>query len=348
MPTVVLSVGLIARLPIVVLASIALPLVAAVPTLSAQEKAIIGEAYNLWSSKIDSLWPGASKINIPLVYVGEEWEFAIAFPAPLNGFMDSGERLAECHVQVRTRTLDRTLSASFPFDGIPAVVVGSPDALGKSLGEWVMTTGHEMFHVFQAARGSYEKTAALEIGPRNDATWQVKFPFPYTDPDVMRLIHLQGYLVWLASINTNTAESRYQIGTAFEAAQSYRSRLAKGTPGEKAYRYAEFQEWNEGVAAYTEFKLAEMAAHYKYDPTGAYLSLPRFQSYQDLWGRTYEARPFLAKHAGRAAKGRTAFYHLGMGKALALDNVSPAWKEKYFVSGIWLDDLLADAAAIAH
>jgi hypothetical protein len=335
---------LTAPLPLVWLAFLALPLAGAVPTLSLPERVIIGEAYNLWSSRIDSIWPGASKINTPFVYVGEEWEYAIGFPAALNGFMDSGERLRERTVQVRARTLDRTLSASFPLEGSPAVVIGSPEALGKSAGEWVITAGHEMFHVYQAAMGGYEKTASLEIGPRDDSTWQLGFPFPYMDQEIMKLIHLQGYLLWLASVNTNPAESRYQIGTAVEAAQMYKARLTKGTSGEKAYRYSEFQEWNEGVAVYTEFRLAEIAAHDKYEPTQAYTSLAGFQSYQDLWGRTYEARPFLAKHAGRAAKNRNAFYHLGMGKALSLDRLSSTWKEKYFVPGIWLDDLLAEAA----
>ncbi|MES1262307.1 MAG: hypothetical protein ABUS49_11275, partial [Acidobacteriota bacterium] len=125
--------------------------------------------------------------------MGEKWEFAVAFPAALNGFMDSGERPGGRSVQVRTRTLDRTLSASFPMDGSPAVVIGSPEALGKSVGEWVIRAEHEMFHVFQAARGSYQKTAALEIGPPDDARWQLTFPFPYSDADVMKLIHLQGY-----------------------------------------------------------------------------------------------------------------------------------------------------------
>jgi hypothetical protein len=211
MRTLLPNFRLTARSPFVWLALIALPMAGAVPTLSVPERAIIGEAYNLWSSRIDSIWPGASKINIPFVYVGEEWEYAIGFPAALNGFMDSGERLRERAVQVRARTLDHTLSASFPLDGSPAVVIGSPEALGKSAGEWVITVGHEMFHVYQAAMGSYEKTASLEIGPRDDSTWQLMFPFPYTDPEIMKLIHLQGYLLWLASVNTNTEESRYQI-----------------------------------------------------------------------------------------------------------------------------------------
>ncbi len=334
-------------MPFVWLALIALPVASAAPALSVPERALIEEAYNLWSSRIDGIWLGASKINIPFVYVSEEWEYAISFPATLDGFTDSGERLRARTVQVRARTLDRKLSASFPLEGSPTVVVGSPEALGKNSGEWVITACHEMFHVYQATMGSYKKTASLEIGPRDDSTWQLRFPFPYTDPEIMKLIHLQGYLLWLASLNTNTAESGYQISTAIEAAQIYKAQLTKGTSGETAYRYSEFQEWNEGVAAYTEFKLAEAAAHDQYEPTPAYQLLFGFQSYQDLWSHTYEARPFLAKHAGRAAKNRNAFYHLGMAKALALDRVSSAWKEKYFMPGIWLDDLLAEAAGIA-
>ena len=348
--TVLLSTGLIARLAVLWLAALCVGNVAgAVPNLSMRDRAIIGEAYNLWSCVADGIWPGASAINIPFIYVGEEYEYAIGFPAALDGFIHSDEALqGGRNLQMRKRTLGRDLSASFPIGGVPAVVMGSPEALGKNIGEWVVTAGHEMFHVFQAAKGGYEKTAALEIAPRNDSSWQLNFPFPYAEPDVMRLMHLQGYLVWLTWASTDADDARYNIGTALEAVQVYRSRLAQGLKDDKAYRYSEFQEWEEGVAAYTEFRLAEGAAQDGYRPTQAYSSLPGFQTYPELWRSTYQGRPFLAKHAGRASKSRTAFYHLGMGKALALDRVSPGWKEKYFVPGMWLDDLLAAAVAGAH
>ena len=140
-------------------------------------------------------------------------------------------------------------------------------------------------------------------------------------------------------------ELSLSLGTALEAAQVYRSALTQRTGDEKAYRYSSFQEWTEGVAAYTEFKLAEKAATGGYQPTKAFSSLPSVVTYQQIWKESYEARPFLAKHAGRAAKDRTAFYHLGMAKALALDKVNPEWKQKYFDANVWLDDLLMSAVS---
>jgi hypothetical protein len=317
---------------------------AEIPALSSRDTAIIEEAFNVWSSVAGDIWPGASKIKVPLVYIAEEYEYAIGFPALLSDFSNLGEIGPQRRgVQARKRTLNKDLSASFPIEGVPAVLLGSPEALGKSLGDWVVTAGHEMFHVFQAVNRGYEKVAALEIGDRNDSSWHLNFPFPYSDPDVLRLIHLQGYLAWLASASTDLEDAKYNIGTALEAVQVYRSRLAQLRPDEKTYQYSQYQQWNEGVAAYTEYKIAESVARKDYRPTPAYAALPGFQSYEELWRRQYQSRPFLAKHAGRAAKSRTAFYHLGMGKALALDKLSQTWKHRYFAPAVWLDDLLAEA-----
>jgi hypothetical protein len=317
--------------------------------LAAREKVLIAEAYSLWSAVADEIWPGASALKAPFVYVGEHHEYAIGFPGALMGFRQAGDSLPDQRsIQVRKRTLDRDLSASFPLEGIPAVVMGSPKALGKSLGNWVITAGHEMFHVFQAANGAYGKAAELQIGPKGDSSWHLSFPFPYSNADVMRLIHLQGYLVWLATQSSSTGEARYNIGTAVDAARVYRSLLGQLRTDEKAYRYSQYQEWNEGVAAYVEYRLAQKAAHGGYQPTKGFSSLSSFQRYEDLWNEVYESRPFLAKHAGRAAKSRTAFYHLGFGKALALDKADPGWKQRYFSPGIWLDDLLEDASVSAH
>ena len=226
--------------------------------------------------------------------------------------------------------------------------MGSPEALGKGSGNWVITAGHEMFHVFQAANGSYQKATALEIGPKDEASWQLTFPFPYRDADVMRLIHLQGYLIWLAAQSSDQNDAKYNIGTALDATRVYRSYLARLTSDEKAYRYSQYQEWNEGAAAYFEYRLAEKAAADTYRPTHGYSSLPGAQRYADLWREAYESRPFLTKHAGRAAKNRNAFYHLGAGKALALDQVDAGWKKRYFGTGVWLDDLLAETVAGAR
>jgi hypothetical protein len=312
------------------------------PQLPPQGKTLIIEAYHLWTEFAETIWPGASSVKAPFVYIDGNYEYAIGFPGALEGFKDIGDSLLDRPVQVRERTFAPDLSASFPLEGIPAVLMGSPEKLGKSFGNWVITAGHEMFHVFQAAKGSYEKVTALEIGPKGDGSWQLTFPFPYRDADAMRLIHLQGYLVWLAAQSSNQDDAKYIIGTAVDATSVYRSYLAGLTSDERAYRYSQFQEWNEGVAAYFEYRLAEKAAGDTYRPSVGYSSLPMAQRYTDVWRESYESRPFLTKHAGRAAKSRDAFYHLGAGKALALDKVDAGWKMKYFGAGVWLDDLLAE------
>jgi hypothetical protein len=282
-------------------------------------------------------------LKSPVIYVRRQHEYAIAFPRSLDGFKDTGDNVLGKPIQVRDRTFSPDISASFPVQGIPAALMGSPEALGRSLGSWVITVGHEMFHVFQAANGAYDKAAAVDIGLKDNSSWQLTFPFPYSDADAMRLIHLQGYLVWLATQSSSQEEAKYNIGTAIDAVRVYRSYLARLRNDEKAYRYSQHQEWNEGVAAYFEYKLAEKAAAGTYRPTKDYSSLPTFQRYDDLWRETYASQPFLTKQAGRAAKSRTAFYHLGAEKALALDKVDAGWKKRYFLPGVWLDDLLAES-----
>src|ERR1039458_10398796 len=110
--TVLLSTGLIARLTVLWLAALCVGNVAgAVPILSTRDRAIIGEAYHLWSCVADGIWPGASAVNIPLIYVGEEYEYAIGFPAALDGFIDLDEALqGGRNLQMRKRKMRRHLA----------------------------------------------------------------------------------------------------------------------------------------------------------------------------------------------------------------------------------------------
>jgi hypothetical protein len=195
----------------------------------------------------------------------------------------------------------------------------------------------------QYERGSIGRVAALKIGPADDASWQLNFPFPYKDEDVLRLMHLQGYLAFLAARSPDAAEVRYAAGAVAEAASVYRNVLDRLDSTGRSAKYSKFQEWSEGGAFYTEYKMAEAAAGPGYKPTAAFLDLPGARGYRALWEETYRGKVFLAKHAGRAARSRTAFYHLGLAKCLLLDRLDAGWKGRYFGPDGWLDDLL-DAA----
>ncbi len=322
------------------------PLRPATPTsnLSTQDMTVIDELCHLWSAKADNIWPGASKIPVRLIYIKADSEYAIGFAPNVEGFTTLISPASFQHsIQARKRTFATDLSASFSIGQTPAVVIGSPELLKQDPAQWVITASHEMFHVFQATNGSYTKTASLEIGSRSDPSWQLSFPFPYQNAEVMRLIHLQGYSLWLAATSNDVTDIAYNIGTALDAVAVYKSYLQLMAANQKNYQYSEFQEWNEGVAAYTEYRFAEAAGTGSYQPTAGFIKLPDFHGYDQLWEQTYQARIFLVKHAGRAAQNRNAFYHLGMGKALALDQTDFHWKEQYFKSGTWLDDLLKTA-----
>ena len=315
-----------------------------VPHLSPGEAVMIAGTYHLWQSVGESVWPGWTEIPMPLLYVTKDYEYAIGFPERTRGFETlPGVKLAGRTMQVRKRVLDTDPSASFDVEGVAAAVLGQPEALKKSSALWVLTAAHEMFHVFQAARGSHSKVAALKIGPEKDASWQLSFPFPYQNPDVMRLIHLQGYLLYLAANAKDEADAKYNVGTALEAAQVYQNHLQSLAADGKSYRYSQSQEWDEGVAFYVEYKMSEASAMEAYQPTREFAALPDYKDYRRLWRDDYSQRPFLAKHAGRAARSRTAFYHLGFAKAMALDRLRVDWKARYFSQNVWLDDLLGGA-----
>ena len=315
------------------------------PTQLPRQDAIrIAEAYNLWRSLGERIWPGWTDVPTPLLYVTSDYEYAIGFPKPLAGFRPlERSLLVNQSIQARKRALDLNLSASYPIESVQAVVMGTPAALEKTSGEWVLTATHEMFHVLQYSRGASEKIKSLALGSESDAAWQLNFPFPYKDADVMRLVHLQSYPIYLASNSADESEVKYNAATSVEAVRVYKSLLQRQSPDDKFYKYSQFQEWTEGIAFYTEYKMADAAANGSYQPTEAFRQLPDYKSYRQIWDDSYKARIFLVKHAGRAAQSRTTFYHLGLGKGLLLDRLMPDWKTRYFAPNVWLNDFLMTA-----
>jgi len=311
------------------------------PQLPRADAVLIAEAYHLWQMLGEKVWAGWTRVSMPFIYVTSDYEYAIGFPKTLQGYTPLGQdALLGKSVQARKRVFGTHSSASFPYEGVPTVVIGTPSALEKSPAAWALTASHEMFHVLQDSRGGIQKVQQLKIGSDSDPGWQLNFPFPYKDADVMRLVHLQGYPLYLAATGADESEVKYDTGTAADAVRVYRSFLRRQSPEGKFYDYSRFQEWQEGIAFYTEYRMAELAAGGDYQPTEAFRQLPDYKSYRQVWNEDYKNRTFLVKHAGRAAQSRTAFYHLGLGKGLLLDRLMPDWKTRYFAPGVWLDDLV--------
>ena len=272
--------GLMASLGLVLAACA--PAVAA-PALSSRDAIVIAEAYHLWQSLGEDVWPGWIHVPMPMVYVTTEHEFAIGFDVALDGFTLTAYRVDNRNIQVRAREREARVAAAMDFQDVPALVLGAPEILEWSPTKWTLKAAHEMFHVLSMQRGSATKIRALEIGPADDASWQLEYPFPYDDLDVMRLMHLQGYPIFLAiSAPAGDENIVYNAGTALEALEVLKAVLRARTGDDRAARYAMFQETEEGAGRYTEHRMAQLAAT-GYEPLTAFRELDDFAPYATVW-----------------------------------------------------------------
>lgn len=313
--------------------------------LQAQDIAVIDGAYVLLEKYGEELWSGWTKVKMPMVYIKESTEFAIGFEKPPSGFEETERHLRNHPVFKRPRVLGTNLAAAFPLDGIPSIVIGTPEALQASPTQWTLTAIHEMFHVLQMNRGSMQKTLALKIvEDPSDGMWQLNFPFPYDNLDVMRLLHLDGYCTYLAVRESeDRASTKYNLGTALDARELLKNWLANETGNDSSFNYSKFQEWKEGIALYTEYRMCELAAEDEFRPSPEIRQMKEYVPYDIIWKDKYSNHANLFKHAGRVARSRLEFYHLGLGKGLALDELGIDWKDSYFAPGVWLDDMLESA-----
>jgi hypothetical protein len=50
--------------------------------LLGEDRTVIDESLHLWCSKADSIWPHASEVRIPMLYIKSDTEYAVGFPNP--------------------------------------------------------------------------------------------------------------------------------------------------------------------------------------------------------------------------------------------------------------------------
>jgi hypothetical protein len=214
--------------------------------------------------------------------------------------------------------------------------------------QWVLKAAHEFFHVLSMRRGSFAKSASLEIGPADDASWQLDFPFPYDDVDTQALMHIEGRALFVGlSPDADDDVLAESALTILHATAAQRAWLAKRTGNHRAARYKTLQEWFEGLAKYTEHRLARAAAADDYQPRPAFIAIEGHAAYADLWDAVYAEQLEQIRDVGVTPPSRQVFYLLGLGKGLLLDRMNPHWRATVFEPDVWLDDLLAAEAPLA-
>ena len=102
------------------------------------------------------------------------------------------------------------------------------------------------------------------------------------------------------------------------------------------YRYFSFQVWQEGIARYTEYRIAELAAK-KHKPSKEFRALKDYKPFKEV---ADEIKSGILKELSTLELNdyqRVAFYPLGAGEGLLLDRINPQWQSRYFINKFYVD-----------
>jgi hypothetical protein len=203
---------------------------------------------------------------------------------------------------------------------------------------------HEHFHQLQNSQPNYYAgVEALNLS-RGDQTgmWMLNYAFPYSTPDVKQQFAVLGRLL----TEVIRAKKKAEFASKFSAYLEARRKLANMLSADD-YRYFSFQIWQEGVARYTEYRVAELAAR-SYKPSKAFLALKDYKSFRsvadEIMSDTLKELTTLELESYE----RVAFYPLGAGEALLLHRMNTKWQNRYFTDKFSMDKHFDAARYAAH
>ncbi len=306
------------------------------PTLPEADRIRIAEAFRLAEALQEAVWTGWESAPFAVLLVTPEHEFLIRHPHPSEQFTRAAyDSLLQSDVYVRPRVFSPNLLATFPADsGVPTIVVGPPENTGRASTRWVITVLHEHFHQLQYAQPDYyPATEALDLA-RHDSTgmWMLNYPFPYDSTEVVKRF---------AVLNRTAREALRAVDTprftdhldAFRQAKQHLRRILPDAD----YRYLSFQLWQEGIARYTEYKVATAAAA-QYHPSAAFRALDDYEPFDEAARAIYDGILNELTDGSLDQNRRVTFYALGAAEALLLDHARPGWHARYFEEKFYLED----------
>ncbi|MFN2498941.1 MAG: hypothetical protein ABR557_07655 [Pyrinomonadaceae bacterium] len=215
------------------------------------------------------------------------------------------------------------------------IVVGQAENTSvKTSTPWVITVLHEHFHQLQDSQpNSYAHMNALNLS-RGDQTgmWMLNYAFPYERIEVQEQFATISKLL-TAAIEAPKRERAQKVRDYLEARRKFQQML---TPDD--YKYFSFQFWKEGIARYTEYRLAQMAAA-NYRVSKEFRELPDYQSFAEF-AKSTRARIFRQLETQKLGEAkREVVYSFGAAEGLLLDQINPGWRRRYFLEKFDLQKL---------
>lgn len=309
---------------------------AAIP---ARDRTRLAEAFRLGDQLGDRIWPGWSKAPFAVLLVTPEYEFLIRHPQPSADFTSIGyDEKLKSDVLFRKRTMPTSFLATFPAvrgNITSTIIVGQAENTWvKTSTPWVITLLHEHFHQLQDSQPNfYADVNALNLS-HGDQTgmWMLNYAFPYDRPEVQQQFARMSEL--LADALKFPKSERANRVRDFRAAKAEFRQVVSADD----YKYLTFQFWKEGIARYTEYRIAQLAAA-RFRPSKEFRSLPDYRPWADIARTTYAGifRQLRTQKLGEAK--REVVYSFGAAEGLLLDQLKPNWRRRYFVAKFDLDKL---------
>ena len=311
------------------------------PKFPDSERVLLAEAFRTNETMGDRVWPGWSKAPFAILLVTPEYEFLIGHPQPSAEFVSSGyDSLLRSDVLFRKRVFATDLLATFPaVNGVPTIVIGEPqNTQAKTPTRWLITLLHEHFHQLQMSQQNYYADVHSLGLARGDKTgmWMLNFPFPYDSAEVQRQFRALCRSLSDALQSYDETDLRSKV-----SAYLHRKRDFQETLSPDEYRYFSFQLWQEGVARYTEYRIAALGGK-EYRLSTQFRSLKNAISLQQeadsLRSRILSELP----HLSLGKLHRVAFYTIGAAEAMLLDRVRPIWQHLYFTEKFFTEKYFGD------
>lgn len=311
------------------------------PLFPETDRIRLAEVFKIKEKLGNRLWKNHDKTPFAVLLVTPETEFLVRHPKPSKDFTLIGyDKLLQSNVYHRKRQFNPGFLATFPFEGTPTIIIGQAENTeAKTSTPWVAIAFHEHFHQLQYTEPDYYKSVnALNLsGGDQTGMWMLNFPFPYEAENVKKQVRtLCDLLVEALETKDNSA-----LKTKLDSYLKEREKLV-GMLKPDEYRYFSFQLWQEGIARYTQYRMAKLIAE-NYKPGKAFTSLKDYKSFKAAADEILVSTMQELKTLKLDGYKRVTFYPFGAGEGLLLDRVKPNWRENYFTEKFYLEKYFSAA-----
>ncbi len=296
----------------------------------------LAEAFRIGETLGNQIWTGWNKAPFAVLLITPEREFLIRHPKPSADFtLINYDPLLKSNIYYRKRSQPIHFLATFPaIGGIPTIVIGQAENTAKKTSTpWVVTMLHEHFHQLQYSQPTYyQEVEALGLS-RGDQSgmWMLNYPFPYDWPEMKE--HFSHLSTLLA--DALQARNKSEFAAKLSAYRRQRDELEK-TLSPDDYRYFSFQMWQEGIARYTEYRIAKLATG-RYKPSKAFRALKDYLPFAEVAEQINSGILNELTTGELKDYKRVKFYALGAAEGLLLDHANPQWRRRYFGEKFYLD-----------